>query len=91
MQPVLADVLQRRKNRAIAIILGLKERECDPQLTKASSDALRKVVLDQFNDFYEMCVDVMKSLDTGEVGLNEIYMDRLVAKLDDIHEYVKGG
>lgn len=91
MQPVLNDVLARRKDRAIAIILGLKERECDPHLPKDVSQKLRKAVLDQFNDFYGMCVDVMRSLDTGEVSLNEAYLDRMTAQLDEIHAQVMNG
>lgn len=91
MQPVLADVMARRRDRAIAIILSLKERECDPHLPRDASQKLRKVVLDQFNEFYDMCVDVMKSLDDGDVALNGHYLDRMVAQLDEIHKQVMTG
>ncbi len=89
MQPVLSDVLARRRDRALAIILSLKERECDPHLPREASQKLRKVVLDQFNEFYDLCVDVMKSLDDGDITLNAHYLDRMVARLDDIYEQVK--
>lgn len=82
MQQVLSDVLSKRKDRAIAIILGVKERECDKHLPPEVSSKLRKVVLDQLNEFYDLCLDVMRSLDTGEVVLNESYM----TKLDEIHD-----
>lgn len=84
MQEVLTDFLQKRKNRSIAIIMAVKERECDPSLSAMQSQKLRKVVLDQLNDFYDTCVDVMASLDTGEVILNEGYLQ----KLDELHEVV---
>jgi hypothetical protein len=89
MSNVLTDVLAKRRDRAIAIILGVKERECDSILKstpdgKAASDKLRKVVLDQMNELHDLYLDVMKSYDTGEVVLNEDYL----AKLDEIHEAV---
>lgn len=90
MQPVLSDVLARRRDRAIAIILGLKERECDQHLPRDASQKLRKAVLDQFNEFYDISVDMMRSLDTGEVSLNEDYVERSLAMLDDIHRHVTG-
>ena len=85
MQPILNDVLARRRDRGIAIILGMKERECDKYLSKEASGKLRKAILDQFNEFYEICVDVMRSLDTGEVVLNEHYVDRIEEKLAELH------
>lgn len=84
MQPQLEAMLSRRKDRAIAIILGTKERDCDPHLPPAAQQKLRKVVLDQLNDFYEMCRDVMASLDTGEVTLNEEYL----RKIDELHHTI---
>lgn len=87
MQQVIADVLARRRDRAIAILLGLKDRECDSYLPRDVSIKLRKAILDQFNEMHDLCVDVMRSLDTGEVVLNEIYLQ----KLDELHaKIVKG-
>lgn len=81
MQAAIEDLLRKRKDRAIAIILSTKERECDKDLTAMASQKLRKVVLDQLNDFYEMCRDVMDSLDTGDVTLNDQYLE----KIDELH------
>lgn len=84
MQPLIGDLLAKRRDRAIAIILRVKETECDRDLTVHASQKLRKVVLDQVNEFYDLVLDVMRSLDNGEVVLNEDYM----AKLDAIHDAV---
>lgn len=84
MQQLLSDILAKRRDRAIAIVLGVKERECDPYLSAEASHKLRKVVLDQLNDFHDLCLDVMRSLDTGDIHLNEVYMQ----KLDSIHDLV---
>jgi hypothetical protein len=81
MQQVLSDVLSRRRDRAIAIILGVKERECDRHLPPQVGSKLRKVVLDQLNEFYDLCLDLMRSLDTGEVVLNQLYLE----KIDQMH------
>lgn len=87
MQQVLNDVLSRRRDRAIAIILGVKERDCDRHLPPEISKKLRKVVLDQLNEFYDLTLDLMRSLDTGEVVLNEHYL----RKIDELHKAVING
>ena len=88
MNELLPGILQKRKNRAIAIIMGVKERDVDKHLDAMTANKLRKVVLDQFNDFYDLCLDVMTSLDNGEVVLNEEWL----TKLDELHSaFVKNG
>lgn len=86
MQTGLRDLLDKRAKRSIAIILGVKERECDPHLPPGESAKMRKVVLDQINEFHDLVVDILDSLDTGEVVLNERYL----AKIDQLHEVVVG-
>jgi hypothetical protein len=76
-QQLLSDILAKRRDRAIAIILGVKERECDSHLPNFASAKLRKVVLDQLNDYHDLCADLIRSLDTDEVILNEAYLERL--------------
>ena len=83
---VLPDMLARRRDRAISIVLSTKEKECDQYLPKEARTRLRKVVLDQMNDLVDFAIDVCNSLDTGEVALNEIYLQ----KLNDIHDAVMG-
>lgn len=75
-------ILAKRRDRSIAIMLGYKERECDQYLPPAIRTELRKVVLDQLNDFYELALDLMNSLDDETVTLNQIYLDRI----DKIYE-----
>jgi hypothetical protein len=70
-------LLARRRDRAIAIILGVKERECDPYLPEEASRKLRKVVLDQFNEFSALVEDIA---DSGVV-LNQEYLAKLDALL----------
>lgn len=84
MQDVLNDVIARRRDRAIAALLGLKEREVDQYLPPEVKVRLRKAILDQLNDFHTMVVDVMRSLDTGEVVLNDLYLE----KIDILHREV---
>ncbi len=79
---VLPEMLARRRDRAISIVLGLKERECDQYLPKEVQQKLRKVVLDQMNDLVDFAMDVCNSLDNGEVVLNDIYLQ----KIDDLHD-----
>jgi hypothetical protein len=83
---VLTDLLGKRKDRAIGIVLGVKERECDRFLPPEVSKKLRKVVLDQLNEFHDLCLDVMRSLDDGDVVLNERYFEMLA----EVHNAVVG-
>lgn len=86
MQAALETMLRRRRDRSIAVILGVKERECDQHLPKDAQQRLRKVILDQINDLCDIMHDVAASLDTGEVTLNEVYLDRI----DQIHQALIG-
>jgi len=83
---ILPEMLARRRDRAISIVLNLKERECDQFLPKEASSRLRKVVLDQMNDLVDFAIDVCNSLDTGDVVLNETYLQRL----NEIHDAIVG-
>jgi hypothetical protein len=85
---VLTDILAKRRDRAIATILNTKEQEVDPYLTdsprgREAAAKLRKAVLDQLNDFHEMCLDVLRALETGDtVVLNDHYL-QLLAEVHD--------
>ena len=87
MNPVLADILKKRMDKACAIMLGVKERECDKYMPPEARNKMRKVILDQMNEFYDLCCDVMRSLDRGETVLNEKYLE----KLNEIHDAVLNG
>lgn len=78
----LMDMLARRRDRSISIILGVKEKEADGFLPKDVQHRLRKVILDQMNELVDFAIDVCNSLDTGDVVLNEEYL----RKLDHIYE-----
>lgn len=88
MSDVLTDILAKRRDRAIAKILGFKERELDPILSqhprgREVSTKLRKIVLDELNDQHELALDVLKSLgDDSTVVLNDHYL-KLLANMHD--------
>lgn len=84
MQQALESLLRKRKDRSIAIILGVKERDCDRHLPPQVQKQLRKVILDQFNDFYSLIIDVAASLDNGEVVLNDEYLGKIDAMYDEL-------
>lgn len=92
MDSTLTDLLARRRDRAIAIMLRVKEQECDKYLPMESSLRLRKVVLDQMNAFYDMCADIVNSLDNpGQQTLNEHWLrriDELSSTVEEIHKRV---
>ncbi len=84
------EILKKRRDRAIAIVLTVKERDIDPLLKQVqggdrASVKLRKVVLDQVNDFYDMALDVAMSGEAAGFEFNadvwEQRFDRLEAIL----------
>jgi hypothetical protein len=83
---VLTEILAKRRDRAIAIVLGVHDRDLKSYLPPEVSAKLRKVVLDQLNEFHDLCIDVLRSLDNGEVLLNDHYL----ALLAEVHEAVVG-
>lgn len=88
MESPLMDLLARRRDRAIAIILRVKEQECDQYLPMDASLKVRKVVLDQMNAFYDVCADVVNSLDNPGVSvLNEHWLQ----KIDEVYDHVVNG
>lgn len=88
MQQVLGDILAKRRDRAIAIVLGVKERECDRHLPQEARTKLRKVVLDQFNDLHDLSMDLIRSLDSGDFVVNEVYLEKLDAIYDTLKTLV---
>lgn len=87
MNEQVKSLLSKRKDRSIAILLGYKERECDTYLPVAVRAELRKKILDQMNDFYELALDLMGSMDDSHIQMNQLFLD----KLDSIYEAVSGG
>lgn len=81
------DILKKRRDRSIAIILGIKEREVDPLLSPQpggpqASTLLRKVVLDQINDFCELALDVANSGEAPKFEFNpDVWMNRIDGRL----------
>lgn len=82
---VLDTLIERRRDRAIGAILGVKEREVDEFLPDAVRRRLRKVVLDQLNDYTALVLDVMGPLqDDTDIVLNDMWLD----KIEQIHAAV---
>lgn len=84
------EMLSKRKDRAIATILSYKDLEVDPHIPQEIRVQLRKVVLDQLNDLYDFSLDLIRSVESGEVTINEEYVERLNAALDRVEGLVDG-
>lgn len=83
------ELLAKRRDRAIAIVLSVKEREADTILRssaegRAASDRLRKVVLDQFNDLTDVASHLLMA---NDAGMNELFLE----KLEQIYQAVSDG
>lgn len=83
----MKDMLEKRKNRTIAIILAFKD-EHDGCMDPDVSAAFRKVILDQINDLYDFTLDMLRSVDSGDVIINEEYVARLDVALNRMESMV---
>lgn len=90
------DILKKRRDRTIAIILSIKEREVDPLLTqmpggRRASQLLRKAILDQVNDFYDMALDVSSSGGADGFAFNaEVWLPKIEGKLHELGQAIDG-
>lgn len=77
----MSEALAKRRDRAIATILAVKEAECDPYLPADVSMRLRKIILDNINDlFMAACADEPPVL----------YNELIHKKIEEIYEVVVG-
>ena len=79
-------MLARQRDRAIAILLDYKERECDSYLPNEVSRFLRKAILDQLNDFHLFCKDLIDAIEGEKVVLNDEYLERF----NELYDYITG-
>lgn len=80
-------MIGKRRDKSIAIILSVKDKECDPYLTEEASKDLRKAVLDQINDLCDLACDLLDSVASEDLILNETYLK----KIDAMHEVLFSG
>lgn len=70
-------VLFKRKQATCASLLSFKEDFIDEYLPHDISVKLRKEILDQINNLYESCLDVIESSDGSFVIMNELFKERM--------------
>lgn len=83
-------MLAKRKDRTIAIILSYKEENYDQFVSEEVARNFRKVILDQLNDLYDFSLDLLRSVESGSVTINEEYVSRLNAALLKVEGLVDG-
>lgn len=84
----VAELLKKRRDRAIAIILNVKEREVDPILMLEgggphASRLMRKVILDQINDFYDLALDIATSGEADKFEFNPELWERRLNQISE--------
>lgn len=87
-QDMVGDMLAKRRDRAIATILRVKETDCDKFLPVEAQRRLRKVVLDEVNDFFALCTDLMLSME-GNGIMNELYLKKIEAMHQDMRRLMQ--
>ena len=82
VQESVKELVRKRCRRTVAIILSVAEEQMDQDSNQFQ--VLRKTILDQVNEFQDLCLDIMDSLDNDTVILNEEY----IIRLDALYELV---
>jgi len=92
MADPMKELLAKRKNRTLATIMNVKEKECDRYLPPEAQAALRKVIMDTVNDFYDVCLDVIRSVEEADesVVVNWDYIERRIDLIYDAVVYEDG-
>lgn len=85
MTDPLVDLLDRKKNKMIRVILGTKER-LHPDDVCGDDGTFRKVVLDEVNAFFEHVTDIVETLQQDRtIAVNQLFLD----KLDELRDVVR--
>lgn len=79
------NFMERRRDRAIVSILSYKDRACNQYLPQEVSAELRKIILDELNEFCESALDVI------EGSTNDLFVERLEAIHTLLKEQTEGG
>jgi hypothetical protein len=78
------ELLDRKKNKMIRVILGTKER-LHPDEVCGDDGAFRKIVLDEVNAFFEHVTDIVETLQQDRtIAVNQIFLDKLDELRDEL-------
>lgn len=64
----------------------MKEKEVDPHLPDDVQLKFRKLILDQFNELTNLSIDILNTIDQGNVVVNEMWLERM----EQIREVLNG-
>lgn len=84
------EFVKKRRDRVLATILSYKELNIDHALTPGERDGLRRVILNNVNDFNDLVLDILKARMVEvpvQVEFNELYLqalNRIENKIDEL-------
>lgn len=87
----ISHLIDERCKVALAAILTVKDREIDHRVPDDVSVELRRAVLREVNGFKEFVLEILASAQTHNLVLNQLWLDDLSRKLDDIYDAVSNG
>lgn len=84
------DFVKKRRDRVLATILSYKEINVDRYLPQAERENLRRIILNNVNDFNDLVLDMLKATAEPHVETNQLYLDamkslgRIEARLEEL-------
>lgn len=91
MEDELATLVDDRCKVALGAILRFKDTEIDPIVPAEVSAGLRRTVLREVNGFKDFLLEVLGSVHDRGMAVNQIWLEEIGAKLDDVHRAVTNG
>lgn len=82
----LRDLIERRKNKAIRQILDRQDELIDDAVSRSAALALRKVVLDELNDFTDVVLGLVAHTTDDSYAYNTVALEMIAA----VYERVTG-
>ncbi len=90
MQAEVEGILERRKNKVIAKLLGTKEAEIDSHIDPDVARRYRKLILDEINAYHDFALDVMREVDLDNTNINGAALEMLAAISEQLGVPVNG-
>lgn len=84
------DFVKKRRDRVLATILSYKEANVDRYLPQVERENLRRIILNNVNDFNDLVLDMLKATAEPQVEVNQLYLDamkslgRIEARLEEL-------
>jgi hypothetical protein len=84
MSGLVQKMLGEQRRRLVGSLMTYLEQNVYDHLTPAEQQALRAKVLTSVGAYHDVTLDLVKSLDDGDMAVNKLALDAIAALHDDV-------